>query len=202
MHSALAIANHFIQAALDQDLASRDFTPAKVHGLVYLAHGWLLGSAGAPIIKGQVMADRDGVFIPELRDAGCTGTKNVTALVSVIEMDDKRGVMVEHTPQITRQNPTVSALAWIWKTYGPLSSFSITQHIKESGSPWDQVWMQARRANDAPRQIPNATIKAWFHQLQGRRADQSKECKLSKTQQLERRPKGLDRTQQLLLKKH
>src|SRR5258707_4144908 len=107
MHSSLAIANFFIQSALTQGLAARDFPPAKVHGLVYLAHGWLLGSAGAGLIKVPVMADRDGIFIPELKEAGCTGTKNVTTLVSEVMMDPKRGMMVEQTPQMMAQHPSV-----------------------------------------------------------------------------------------------
>jgi uncharacterized phage-associated protein len=197
MHSALAIANYFIQAAKTAGLANKDFPPAKVHGLVYLAHGWLLGSAGAPIVSGKIAADHDGIFIPELRDAGCAGTKNVTELVSLIKMDEVRGVMTEQTPQLTPQNATVPALAWIWKTYGPLSSFSIGQHIKESRSPWDLVWNDPERADTEPKNIPNAAIKAWFRGLSGKRQEQGRHSKLTQTQRLEKRA-ALDKTQVLL----
>jgi uncharacterized phage-associated protein len=197
MHSALAIANYFIQAARAGGLSNKDFPPAKVHGLVYLAHGWLLGSAGAPIITGKVAADRDGVFIPELREAGCAGTKNVTELVSVIKMDESRGVMTEQTPQLTPQNATVSALAWIWKTYGPLSSFRITEHIKESGSPWEKVWHDPDRKGDEPQVIPTPLIKSWFRRLSGMRQEQGRHSKLTETQNREKKPR-LDETQRLL----
>jgi len=194
MNSALAIANYFVQSAIDQKMAGKDFPPSKVHGLVYLAHGWLLSSAGAAIIKGEVMADRDGIFIPDLKAAGCWGTKNVTQLVSVVEMDDKRGLMVEQTPQLARNNPTLSALAWIWKTYGALSSFSIGQHIKEAGSPWDQVWNDPARKGDEPRAVSNPAIRAWFKGLTGRREEQKSISKLTRTQQLELHPK-VEKTQ-------
>lgn len=197
MHSALAVANYFIQAALDQNLAGKDFPPAKVHGLVYLAHGWLLGSAGAAIISSPVAAHKDGVFIPALREAGCWGTKNVTGLVSVVQMDAARGVMVEQTPQLTPQNPVIPALAWIWKTYGPLASFRITEHIRESGGPWDTVWHDPARTGEEPRPIPTVTIKAWFRKLSGKRGEQGKRSKLTQTQKLEMNPK-FSRTQQLL----
>src|SRR6202008_1573674 len=118
-------------------LAAKDFPPAKVHGLLYLAHGWLLGQAGAAIVKSQFMADRDGVFVPERREAGCAGTKNVAALVPVTGLEEKRGRMTEQTPQLAPGNPLVSALAWIWKTYGPLASFGIAEHVREAGGPWD-----------------------------------------------------------------
>lgn len=189
MHSSLAIANFFIQSALKQGLAARDFPSAKVHGLVYLAHGWLLGSAGAGLIKAPVMADRDGIFIPELREAGCSGTTNVSALVSVVEMDAKRGVMVEQTPQLMPTHPSVAALAWCWKTYGALSSFAVGQHIKEGGSPWDKVWNDDKRRGDEPRLVPNPLIKSWFHSLTSRREEQSHNSKLTKTQKMELHPK-------------
>ena len=199
MHSALAIANYFIQAAIDHHLATKDFPPGKVHGLVYLSHGWLLGTAGAAIIDSPVAAHHDGVFIPALKEAGCWGTKNVTALLSVVKMDAARGVMTEQTPLLTPNNPTVPALAWIWKTYGPLSSFRVTEHIRESGSPWDTVWHNPDRTGEEARTIPTVTIKAWFRKLSGKRSEDKKHSKLTATQQLELKPR-LDRTQQLLKK--
>lgn len=194
MHSALAIANYFINTALQQGVATKDFPPLKVHGLVYLAHGWLLGSAGAGVIDGQLMADKDGVFVPELKAAGCWGTKNVTQLVSVVELDAKRGLMVEQTPQLAAQNPTTQALAWIWKTYGGLTSFAIGQHIQEAGSPWEKVWHAPDRRGEEPRPVPNPMIKAWFRSLSGMRAEQGANSKLTRTQQRELRPQ-VERTE-------
>jgi uncharacterized phage-associated protein len=189
MNSSLALANFFVQAALKQGIANRDFPPSKVHGLVYLAHGWLLGSAGASLVQGPVMANGDGIFLPGLKDAGCWGTKNVTQLVSVVAMDDKRGLMVEQTPQIAPNNPTLAALGWCWKTYGSLSSFAIGEHVKESGSPWDQVWHDPARKGDEPREVPNTLIRAWFRGLSSRREEQSQTGKLTRTQRLELNPK-------------
>ena len=194
MHSALAIANYFIHTAIQQGLAARDFPASKVHGLVYLAHGWLLGSAGAGVINDQVMADKDGIFLPELKAAGCWGTKNVTQLVSVVEMDAKRGLMVEQTPQLAPQNPTTQALAWVWKTYGPLSSFAIGQHIQEPGSPWEKIWNAPERRGEEPRPVPGPMIKAWFRSLSDRRNEQSHSSKLTRTQRLEMKPK-VERTE-------
>ena len=188
MNSSLAIANYFIQTALQQGLANKDFPPAKVHGLVYLAHGWLLGSAGAAVIKGHVCANTDGIFIPDLKEAGCWGTKNVTQLVSIVEMDAKRGIMVEHTPTLAPQNPTLQALGWVWKTYGGLTSFNIGQHIKETGGPWDKVWHDPARHGDEPRPVPNPMIRAWFRNVTTRRTEQSHTGRLNKTQKLELHP--------------
>jgi uncharacterized phage-associated protein len=200
MHSALSIANYFVQAAIDDGLATKDFPPAKVHGLVYLAHGWLLGSAGAAIFKGQVMADRDGIFVPELKEAGCWGTKNVTQLLSMVQLDERRGVMVEQTPQLAPNNPLIDALAWAWKTYGTLSSFRIGEHIKETGSPWERIWHADDRKGDEPRPVPNPMIRTWFRSLTSKRAEQGRHSKLTQTQKLEKKPR-FDRTMQLHPKK-
>lgn len=199
MHSAVAIANYYIGMAIQGGIASRDFPPSKVHGLVYLAHGWLLGAAGAGIVRGNIMADKDGVFFPELKDAGCWGTKNVTQLVSVIEMDDKRGLMVEQTPQLTPHNPTVAALAWIWRTYGSLPSLKVGEHIREAGGPWEKTWHAPERKGEEARPVTPASMKAWFKNLSSRREDQSHSSKLTKTQKLEMTPK-VEKTQ-LLMKK-
>jgi uncharacterized phage-associated protein len=193
MHSAVAIANYYIANAIQQGIATRDFPPSKVHGLVYLAHGWLLGAAGAGIVRGHVMADKDGVFFPELKEAGCWGTRNVTQLVSVVELDAKRGLMTEHTPQLTPQNPTVAALAWIWRTYGGLSSLKVGEHIREPGGPWEKTWHAPERKGEESRPIAPATMKAWFRNLSSRREDQSHDSKLTKTQKLEMTPK-IDKT--------
>jgi uncharacterized phage-associated protein len=195
MQSALAIANYFVKTAQEQGV--RDLPPMKLHGLVYLAHGWLLGAAGATLIKGSVMASRDGVFIAELRDAGCWGNKNVSQPVSTIEMDEKRGVMVEHTPQLIPNNPVVSALAWVWKTYGPMPAFRVVQHVKEPGSPWDLIWNDEERSDEEPKDIPNTTIKLWFRSLSSKREEQGKHSKLSGVERSELKPK-LEKTQRML----
>lgn len=197
MHDALAIANYFVQAARAAGLANRDFPPTKVHGLVYLAHGWLLGSAGAPIVNDRIFAGRDGVLVPALRDAGCWGTRNVTEPVAVVKMDEARGIMVERAPMLNPRDATVSALAWVWKTYGAMTSFAIAEHIKEAGGPWDEVWNDPKRDGEEPRPIPDEAIRKWFRGLSGRREQQGRNSKLNRTQRSELKPK-LEKTQQLL----
>lgn len=195
MHSALAVANYFVEAARRDGV--KDLTPAKLHGLVYLAHGWLLGAAGQPIINGRVMADRDGVFMPELREAGCWGTKNVVEPVARFELDPARGVMAERSPVLAPNDPVMPALHWVWKTYGAMPSFKVAQHVREVGSPWDLIWNDEERENDEPKLIPNGTIKLWFKDLSSKRQVQGTHQKLTDAQVSERHPK-LGDTQNML----
>ena len=194
-YSALAIANHFVQTAQAENI--KDMTPAKLHGLVYCAHGWLLAAAAQPLIHGAVMADRDGLFVTELRDAGCWGTRNVTQLVTVVRMNPARGLMEELTPLLPPKDPVLPALQWVWKTYGKLSSFQVGKHLKEAGGPWDLIWNDEERPDEEPKEIPNTTIKLWFRELSGKREAQAHHGKLTSTQRSERKPK-LESTQRLL----
>ncbi|HUS23694.1 MAG TPA: hypothetical protein VM369_01995 [Candidatus Binatia bacterium] len=197
MHSALAIANWFVDAAKADGV--RDLTPPKLHGLVYAAHGWLLGAAGKPMIVSPVKADRDGVFVPELRDAGCWGSRTVNEHVAQIKMDEARGVMSEHKPELAPDDPTVPALQWVWKTYGKLTAFQIAQHVREFGSPWDLIWNDEDRADDEAKLIPNTTIKLWFRDLSKMRQEQGRNAKLTDVQKQELKPK-LEKTQRMLAK--
>jgi len=195
-YSALAIANYFV--ALAQAEGVKDMTPAKLHGLVYCAHGWLLAAAAQPLVRGAVMADRDGVFLSEMKDAGCWGTRNVTQYVNVVRLNPTRGVMEELTPLLPAKDPVVPALQWVWKTYGKLSSFQVGKHLKEAGGPWDLIWNDEARPDEEPKEIPNTTIKLWFRELSGKRdAQAGHHVKLTDTQRSERRPK-LESTQRLM----
>jgi uncharacterized phage-associated protein len=194
MHSAIAVANHFVQSALSEQ--ARDLPGSKIHGLVYIAHGWRLGASAQPLISSRIMACRDGILIPELREAGCWGARNVTQPISVYATDPARGVMTEQTPLLPPGDPVAPVLAWVWKTYGKMAGYRIAEHIKELGGPWDLIWNDEERPDDEPKPIPNTTIKLWFRGLSARREAQAR-GDVSATQRPGLKPK-LEETQQLL----
>lgn len=196
MYSAVAIANYFV-ARTAQD-GVRDLSPAKLHDLVYLAHGWRLGIIGQSMIKTAVHAHRDGVFIPELREAGCWGTKRIESLVSVLRMDAARGMMIERSLELADNDPAGASLDWVWKTYGRLPPFEMSRLTREVGAPWDLIWNNEERTDDEPKLMPNGTIRLWFRELSAKRRQQEKgKMKLTSTQQFEASP-NLEDTQQML----
>ena len=186
MHNPLAIANYFILRARGENL--RDFSPARLHALVYLAHGEWLGAQGKPLLSGTVSAHRDGVFIPELREAGCWGTRAIEEFISVVGLDQARGMMTEQKPVLPPGDPSLKSLDGFWKALGKLDSFQLSKLIMTAGSPWDLIWNDEERPDDEPKLIPNGTIKVWFQAQKAGRG--SKPGAGSKT-----RP---DRTQRLL----
>lgn len=166
MDRALAIANHFI--ALARKYKIRELPPVKLHGLVYFAHGWWLGLTGKHLLDNAVRAARAGVFVPELREAGCWGTRNTDGWLGFTKMDEGRGLMTEITPRLPHEDPAVRLLAWVWDIYGTLQAFEISQQIRAVGTPWDLIWNDEGRQENDSALIPNGTVRLWFQALSDR----------------------------------
>jgi len=66
MQSSLAVANQFIQMA---DVKGEMLTPMQLLKLVYIAHGWMLGLHGRPLIRDEIQAWQYGPVIPKLYNA-------------------------------------------------------------------------------------------------------------------------------------
>src|SRR4051794_28085835 len=62
--SSFAVARYFIEQSQRDGIL--DLTPMKVLKLVYIAHGWVLSSADAPLISESVQAWKFGPVIPSL----------------------------------------------------------------------------------------------------------------------------------------
>ncbi len=192
-HNPVAVANEFVAlAAVDRIV---DINPAKLHALVYMAQGWHLGVNSNPLLNGRVSAWRDGVFVPELREAGCWGTKRVETPISVVSMDDARGIMAEQTPRMPSKHADLKTVEAVWKLYGRLPSFDLVRVTKEVASPWDLIWNDEERPNDEPKVIPNATMKIFFKQLADKR--RSKVAGITETLRLHPTA-GIDQTQPML----
>lgn len=63
MHDAITVANRFLRLAEEQ---GRQLTPMQLLKLVYIAHGWMLGLYGRPLIRDEVQAWQYGPVIPRL----------------------------------------------------------------------------------------------------------------------------------------
>ena len=194
MYPAVAIANYFVKRAAQEGV--RDITPAKLHDLVYFAHGWRLGIVNRPMITSTIMAAKDGLIISDLRESGCWGSKRIEGLIETIQMDESRGVMAQQTPELAPDDPAITSLEWVWKAYGKLSPYDLSRATREVGSPWDLIWNDEERPDDEPKKVPNGTIRLWFKDLSARRKHESRNHELSAVQQ--REATALEDTQQLL----
>lgn len=192
-HNPVAVANEFVAlAAADHTI---DVNPAKLHALVYMAHGWHLGINGHPLLNGRISAWRDGIFVTELREAGCWGTKRVDAPIAIVSVDAARGMMAERTPRMPPKHADLKTIVAVWKLYGRLPPFDLVRVTKEVASPWDLIWNDEERPNDEPKVIPNATMKIFFKQLADKR--RSKVAGITETLRLHPTA-GIDQTQTML----
>jgi uncharacterized phage-associated protein len=159
MSRLIAVANDFIRRAREQ--AVQEFSPTKVHNLVYLAHGWRIGSASEMLFETPAMAHRDGVFLVELRDQGCWGTKRVDNPIEVFG-PDANGMLSQFTPQLVKGDPALVTLDYVWDQYGKLGAFDTTNVTREPGGAWDQVWNSKDRVSEEAREIPLEVLRKWY----------------------------------------
>lgn len=164
--SAVALVNAFLHRAL-QDRVT-DLTVSKAHDLVYLAHGWHLATEGRRLVPDGIHADADGVFSPSVRATGGRGTRRVDRLLMVMLPDVRTGLLSEQTPLVPARSPLQGLLDVIWSQWGRMSAYDLRCFTRADGSPWDLVWNEFERSGDAPRRIPNSTIRCWFdHYVKG-----------------------------------
>ncbi len=153
VYSAVAVANEFLRRAREEH---RVLSATQIHELVYCAHGWHLVVAGRALISGPVAAHRGGVYVPDLRSAGCWGMTSVQGLLH-LPSD-------AHTfPRVEAGTPARFTIDHVWEDYGPLSRYDLTRFTLTETGPWDQVWNADSRHETA--MIPNRLLREWFGQV-------------------------------------
>jgi uncharacterized phage-associated protein len=63
MHDSRTVANRFLELAREAGIS---LTPMQLLKLVYIAHGWMLGLYGRPLIGDEIQAWQYGPVIPRL----------------------------------------------------------------------------------------------------------------------------------------
>jgi uncharacterized phage-associated protein len=153
VYAAVAVANEFLRRARE---SRQVLSATQLHELVYCAHGWHLVVAGQPLISGPVAAHRGGVYIPDLKSAGCWGVGPVQGLLHLV--DD-----VQTFPRVEAGTPARFTIDHVWDDYGPLSRYDLTRFTLTEKGPWDQVWNADGRHESAL--VPNRLLREWFGQV-------------------------------------
>lgn len=124
MYSAAAVANTFLE------LAKRDgkrLTNMQLQKLVYIAHGWMLGIVGQPLVKNTVEAWQWGPVIPDLYyPLKKYGSGVVDEPLPAKQTLDAEGV-----------GALISAA--VWAGYGQLSALQLSAITHKEGTPWSQT---------------------------------------------------------------
>ncbi|HEX8380936.1 MAG TPA: type II toxin-antitoxin system antitoxin SocA domain-containing protein [Allosphingosinicella sp.] len=126
MRNSQTVANRFLALAEEREDA---LTPMQLLKLVYIAHGWMLGIYGRPLIKDRVEAWQYGPVIPalykQLREyRGAPVTKSLPEPFGAKGLD-------EAEDDVVRQ---------VYDAYGSRTGMSLSRLTHSKGSPWDMVY--------------------------------------------------------------
>lgn len=145
MHSSLAVANRFLELARERGDA---LTPMQLLKLVYLAHGWMLGLHGRPLIADSVEAWRYGPVIPKLYNAVRKFKSDfITGKLPAVEsrFDEAEADIIRQTYEI----------------YGRKTGPALSRLTHRPGGPWETVYEHGSFGTT----IPNDLIEDHYRQL-------------------------------------
>lgn len=146
-HSPIAVARYLLTKT---EAGQVTVTPMKLLKMVYLAHGWMLGIHGLPLVRGRVEAWQYGPVFPELYHA----IKHLGAQpVRVADLPDKP---VEAFDPEEKQVMRDAA-----QQYGPLTAAQLSSLTHAPSSPWELTYRKGIRH----RAIPNELIQFYYGEM-------------------------------------
>jgi uncharacterized phage-associated protein len=162
-----AIANAFLskQGGLGR------LTQMQVQKLVYIAHGWMLGLAGQPLVGMEPEAWDRGPVFPTMRDRiKFSGSSPIRSLIHENDGnpfarlgEGNRGSVFEAQMSPYEQ----SVLDHVWSRYGSFSAFKLSDLTHLPSTPWSQVYKDGVGRNSP---ISNELIQGHYNELAKRAA--------------------------------
>jgi uncharacterized phage-associated protein len=145
MRDSRTVANRFIALANEKGDA---LTPMQILKLVYMAHGWMLGLVGRPLIKEEVEAWQYGPVIPELYNAIRKYKSHpVSELIGGVD-----GLLDAEERHIVDQ---------VYQIYGHRTGPALSRITHQPDSPWAKVY----RPGSFGLEIPNDLIEDHYAML-------------------------------------
>jgi uncharacterized phage-associated protein len=138
------IANRFIELARADE---RQLTPMQLLKLVFLAHGWMLGKHGRPLIGDPIEAWKYGPVIPMLY-----------AKLRQYRADPVTADIPGPYERLDRVENNM--IYQVYKTYGALSGPRLSNITHVEGSPWRSVY----QPDNSDVQIPDNLIGKYYEQ--------------------------------------
>lgn len=153
MYDSRVIANKFLELAKKADWS---LTPMQLLKLVYIAHGWMLGLHGRPLIKEKVEAWQYGPVIRSLYDAIRSFKSN--PVEGLIDLRDAPG---SESIQGNLNHAEEKIVKDVFEGYGKLSALTLSRITHKKGSPWDRTY----RPGSFGVEIPNDFILEYYTEL-------------------------------------
>lgn len=120
MHDSRVVANRLLERAANVGDA---LTPMQVLKLVYIAHGWMLGLYGRPLIRDDVQAWQYGPVIPRLYNA-----------IRQFRSQPVCGPLPSNHEVLDTQE--LSIVDQVYDIYGQLSGPELSRMTHAANTPW------------------------------------------------------------------
>jgi uncharacterized phage-associated protein len=138
MHDSRTIANRFLELARER---GDTLTPMQLLKLVYIAHGWMLGLYGRPLIRDEIQAWQYGPVIPRLYNSmRVYGGGSVTSPVNAPAGD-----------QLTTDERDI--IGQVYDAYGARSGPSLSRLTHAAGTPWQLTYIPGEFGTEIPQDL-------------------------------------------------
>ncbi len=155
-HDARAVANFLLDCAEGQ---GKRLTIMALIKIIYFAHGWHLARSGAPLISNPFEAWQHGPVVRVVYD--CFSDHGSHPITSRATRFDP----ISQAHEVVRSSFTVEEAALlgdVFKAYGWLDAFRLSEITHATGSPWDRVWNASDGKITLGMRIPNESIRQHF----------------------------------------
>ena len=152
-HDSRAISNLLVEKFNAANL------PLDVPGLqryVYLAHAWVLGYTGKPLIQHDIVAWPFGPGVPEI--SGAFGGQGEKVTVPAHDYHPEFGELPPYSARLSSSEKEI--LDQVYSRYsGKFDQYQLHALITQKGTPWDQY---RDRVDET---IPNSLIAGYYQEL-------------------------------------
>lgn len=147
MYSSFDIAKKILELS-ERD--NQSVSPMKLIKLVYIMHGWHLGTRGTPLINDNIQAWQYGPVIPELYE--------VIKRFGTAPVDPKLILLYAKKELEPEDSEFIES---VWPSYKDFSALELSALTHLQGSPWSQNYNNDERSIP----IPNEAIKSYYSDL-------------------------------------
>ena len=144
----VAVANYLLKLAEKKGV--NDMIPLKLMKLVYLCHGWHLGSTGHPLVNEEAKARLSGPVFISLHEATREFLGSPKTIYPVGGDTGQPG------------KGQKGVIEMVFNAYKGKNWLDLLGHTNENESPWARVW-EAHPCSSAP--IPNGYIRQYYSQI-------------------------------------
>lgn len=155
-HDPRAIANFLLKHAKDQ---RRPLTTMALLKIIYFAHGWHLARTGKPLIRSAFEAWEHGPVVRIVYDCFRKhGDDPIETFATRFDPDTGKRVVVP----FALSDEEATLLRDVFKAYGWLDAFQLSEITHAPGSPWDRVWNSPDRKVIVGMRISDEAIRQHF----------------------------------------